>query len=90
MFQCEITGRMSEPGEKCHKIVVETRPRTYTKWVKNEETLRWEEVEAGRGWEIVREISATSSGVDAWNSLDEEARKALLKMSVNDRVHLGL
>lgn len=88
MFQCQVTGRMSEHGQKCNKIVVEKRDRIYMTKVRNEETGRWEDVELGRGWEIVREISATDTGVQTWEKMDEEARKLLLNTDVNQRMHL--
>lgn len=88
MFQCEVTGRLSKLGEKCHKIVVERRDRIYTKWVRDEETNKWVEVDSGRGWEIVKEISASEKGVEIWNGLDADAQAQVLKMDVNDRIHL--
>ena len=60
---------MSRPGDKCNKIVVERREKTYTKFFRNEDTGKWEEHEVGRGWEIVKEISATDEGVKIWNNL---------------------
>jgi hypothetical protein len=65
--------------EKLNRIVVETRERLYTKWVKNEETNKYEEVEAGRGWEIVREISASAEGLALWESWTPEERTIFLK-----------
>lgn len=69
MFRCEVTGKLSKPGEKCHKITVEKRQKVYYKWVFNEDRDDWEEVEAAKGWEIVHEISATKEGVAKWNEL---------------------
>ena len=68
--------------EKLNRIVVETRPRTYTRWVRNEETNKWEEIEVGHGTEIVREINATDEGLALWNSWTPEERAAFLKYSV--------
>jgi len=48
---------MSQPGDKCNKIVVERRERLYK---------RDGEVIA-RGWEVVREINATDEGLALWN-----------------------
>lgn len=89
MFKCQVTGKYSRQGnansnppvqgEKLHKIVVATRERVYTKWVKNEETHKYEEVEIGRGWEIVREINASQEGFDLWNSWNPEERAVFLK-----------
>lgn len=73
-------GRDDTHGpEKLNKIVVATRERTYYKWVKNEETNKWEEVEAGHGWEIVREINASEEGLALWNSWSPEERAIFLK-----------
>lgn len=66
-------------SEKLNKIVVETRERVYTKKVKNEETGRWEDVEIGRGWEIVREINASEEGVKLWDSWTPDERAVFLK-----------
>lgn len=57
MFRCQITNKLSKPGEKCNKIVVERREKLYK---------REGEVIA-RGWEIVREISATDEGLALYN-----------------------
>lgn len=65
--------------EKLNKIVVATRERVYTKWVRNEETNKWEEVFVSRGWEIVREINASQEGLDLWNSWTPEEREMFLK-----------
>lgn len=66
-------------SEKLNRIVVETRERIYTKRVKNEETGKWEDVEIGRGWEIVREINASQEGLDLWNSWTPEERAIFLE-----------
>ncbi len=79
MYICQVTGNQSKRGEKLNKIVVQTRDRIYTKRVKNEETGKWEDVEIGRGWEIVREISASQEGVQLWDSWSPEERDIFLK-----------
>lgn len=95
MYICQVTGKYSRqgkpgptdkeghttniPGEKLNKIVVATRERVYYKWVKNEETNKWEEVECGRGWEIVREINASDEGLALWNSWTPEERTEFVK-----------
>ena len=66
-------------SEKLNRIVVETRERIYTRWVKNEETNKYEEVEAGRGWEIVREINASAEGLALWEAWSPEERATFLK-----------
>lgn len=89
MYICQVTGKYSRKGdstahppvaaEKLNKIVVQTRERTYTKWVKNEETNKWEEVFVAKGWEIVREINASDEGVKLWESWTPEEREVFLK-----------
>ena len=64
MFRCQVTGKLSRLGDKMNKIVVEKREKEY----KNPETG---EV-VGRGWEIVKEISATDEGVKIWNQRHPE------------------
>lgn len=65
--------------EKMNKIVVATREKVYTRWFKNEETGKWEELEVGRGWEIVREINASEEGLQLWNSWSEDERAIFLE-----------
>ncbi len=79
MYICQVTGKQSKAGEGQHKIVVQTRDRIYTRRVKNEETNKWEDVEVGRGWEIVREISASSEGLALWESWSPEERAIFLQ-----------
>lgn len=74
MFKCKITGRMSRPGEKVNKIVVETRPQTYFDWFLNEETGRMEQHEVARGWEIVREVNATDEGLRIWRETEDATK----------------
>ena len=79
MYRCEITNRLSERGQKLNKLVVKTRERVYTRWVKNEETKQWEEVFMSKGWEIVKEINVSQAGLDLWNSWTPEERDLFLK-----------
>jgi hypothetical protein len=83
MFICQITGQQSKLGEKLNKITVAKRPRTYTRWVKDEETLKYVEVECGRGWEIVRELNACAAGVEQWNAMTPEQQALFLKGSAS-------
>ena len=39
MFICQITGKQSKPLEKLHKVIALTRPKNYTKWVREDEGL---------------------------------------------------
>lgn len=79
MFMCQVTGRMSKPGEKLNCITVAKRERTYFRKEKNEDTGRWQEVEIGHGWEIVRQIVATDEGATKWSSMSEVQRKLHLE-----------
>jgi len=74
MFYCQVTGRLSKRGEKVNKLVVATRARTYYKKVRNEETGKWEDVEIGRGWEIVKEINASDEGNRIFNEMSADDR----------------
>jgi hypothetical protein len=79
MYRCQITGKVSKPGEKLNKVVAQTRPRVYTKWVRDEETTHWIEVEGGRGFEIVKELSLSNAGLELWNGWTAEQKNAWLK-----------
>lgn len=72
MFICQITGLNSQLNEKPNKIVIETRPRTYTRRFKNEETREWETHEVATGTEIVKEIIATDAGLREWNEMSPD------------------
>lgn len=78
MYRCEITGKVSEPHDPLNKVIAIKREKVYTKWVRDEETNRWNEVEAGKGWEIVRELSLSAEGVLIWESWSEEDRRLFL------------
>lgn len=79
MYICQVTGRQSKSGQKLNKLVVKTRDKIYTRWVRNEDTREWEEIEIGRGFETVREINASQEGVELWNSWSPEERELFLK-----------
>ena len=79
MYYCVITEKMSQPGEKLNKVVVATRPRSYTKFVKNEETRKWEEVYAADGWEVVKEISVSDEGLAVWEAWSQADRDLFVK-----------
>lgn len=74
MYRCQVTGRLSNPGDACHKIVVETRSRTYKHWDRENEE-EW----FTQGTEIVREINACEQGVRVWESMTPEQREAFVK-----------
>jgi hypothetical protein len=79
MYRCMITKKLSKVGEKLNKVVVITRPKNYTRWIKNEETFKYEEVVVGSGWEIVKELDCTTEGEALWNSWSVDDRAAFLK-----------
>ena len=95
MYRCQITNKFSRqgrpgpldkdgnptsiPGEKLNRIVVQKRDRVYMADVRNEETGEWENVEIGKGWEIVKEISASDEGLALWNSWNAKERANFLK-----------
>lgn len=80
-YKCQISGRQSKLGEKLNKIVVETRVKHYTKMVRDEESRipKWTEVPCAVGFEIVRELNASASGLEQWESWDVEERAMFLK-----------
>ena len=78
MFICQVTGKISKPGEKLNRLPVVKRDKVYFKKIKNEETGKWDDVEVGRGWEIVREITVSDEGVVVWNNMSESQRASLL------------
>ena len=55
MFKCQKCDKNTMAGEKCHKIVVETRPKTYINQYKDRKGRKHEKVTEGT--EIVREIN---------------------------------
>lgn len=67
MFYCQVTKRMSKPGEKMNRIPIVNRERVYTQQVWEEGELV--EIEIGKGSEIVREIASTDEGVKLYNDM---------------------
>ena len=63
MFRCEFSGKMSQPGERCNKVVAKRRKVEYSfrskiNKRKNEEgRTEWTPDKGGTGYEIVKEIS---------------------------------
>lgn len=52
MFKCQVSGRVSKPGEKPFKIVTKTREKVY----ENKKRSRDKIIEfTTTGWEIVEE-----------------------------------
>ena len=66
MFICEITKKLSKSGEKSLRLTVEIRKRDYLQMVLNEETRTKEKVLIGSGFEIVKELTVSQAGYDAW------------------------
>lgn len=55
MFICQLSGKVSKPGDKAVKLVVKTRPKTY--FEKDRKT--GEQRKVGEGTEIVQELIVT-------------------------------
>jgi hypothetical protein len=70
MYRCQVTNKISKPGEKLNKIIVSTREKIYTQKIWEDDELV--EIEIGRGWEIVKEINATDEGVRIYNRMVED------------------
>lgn len=51
MFRCQLSGKVSKPGEKGIKIVTKTRKKNYFKLDEKTNEL----VKVSEGWEIVQE-----------------------------------
>lgn len=77
MFFCQILKKASLKNEKLNRITIVTRPKVYTKFIKDEETNQWVEIEVAKGFEIVKEVAACAEGVVAWNSLTDSERDRL-------------
>lgn len=68
MFYCQITKKLSKPGQKCHKVITHIAERVYTRMIRDEETWRMVRVEVGRGFEIVKEVNSSEEGLALWNA----------------------
>jgi len=80
MFHCEVTHKNSALDEKCHKLVVQTRPRVYTQRVWDEDMNEWITVHVGTGSEIVKEVNASEEGLKVWASLSDEDRRMMFPL----------
>ena len=69
MFFCQLTKQTSKSGETLHKVTVVKREKIYYRWVENEKTEEWEEIEIARGTEIVKEIPVCEDGLREWNDM---------------------
>lgn len=54
MFRCQATGKVSKPGEKPYRVVLETRAQSYENQFKDEDD-KWHTIRT-EGYEIVREM----------------------------------
>lgn len=61
MFKCQVTGRMTRPGQKMNKVVIETRDKEYTERQRVDGV--WQDVVVGYGYETVKEISVSDEGL---------------------------
>jgi hypothetical protein len=59
MFYCQACNKLSQPGEKPRRVVVETRDRVYTRKKGDKEII------LGRGTEIVREVDLCTPCAEA-------------------------
>jgi hypothetical protein len=66
MFKDQITGRLSRPGDACHRLITKIAKRDYTRRVLNEETNQMETVVISSGFEIVEELRTTKDGEAQW------------------------
>lgn len=78
MFKCEISKKISKPGEKPVKLVTQTREVIYYKKVKNSEgqlVVAFDKtgnpVVQGQGWEIVQEKLVLQSVAEKMRKQDE-------------------
>lgn len=69
MFICGITKKMSKPGEKVRRLVVQTRTKEYKNYDRETEE-NW----SSFGTEIVKEVNATEDGEKLWNSFSEQEK----------------
>jgi hypothetical protein len=79
MFKCQVLKKLSKLGEKQHKITIETRNRSYERFLYDEETRKYVPIDPSSGWEIVKEINACEQGVSAWHAMSDIDRALLLK-----------
>jgi hypothetical protein len=73
MFKCQVTNKITEPGEKLNRIVIKTREKVYSQRVIEDGELIT--IEVGRGWEIVKEINASEEGLSIYNKMVENGLK---------------
>jgi hypothetical protein len=69
VFRCAVTGKLTAPGEECRKVIITTRPVTYTNYVPNMDGDTWHNgqrcrVVISKGWEIVKEVNVSPEGLE--------------------------
>jgi len=66
MFKCQVTGKVSQPGEKMFKVIVSKNPKVYieTRTVDGESV----DVEVSKGWEIGKELCVSEEGLMLFNA----------------------
>lgn len=74
MFKCQATGKISKPGEKPVRVVLETRPKTYENEYKDEDD-KWRSFKS-EGYEIVREIIVSAEYYETIKETNKLAPKA--------------
>jgi hypothetical protein len=62
MFRCQVTGEVSLPHEKLHRVVVETRTVHHTETRKGFDGRTFEHT-TGTGKQIVKEINVSAAGL---------------------------
>lgn len=67
-FRCQITKRISRPGDKLTMITTQLRRKVYTSLQRDEETNKLNTVEVGSGWEIAKELRVSEEGAAIWNA----------------------
>lgn len=78
MFYCQITNKLSKSGQKPERITIATRPKEYSKRVRNEESNKWEDVFVAKGWEIVQELNCSEEGAQLWASWSQEEKSSFV------------
>jgi hypothetical protein len=76
-----LTKKQSKLGEKINKVVTTRRDKVYTEKHFDHESNKYIDVEIGRGWEIVKELSLTGEGLRLWEQMNTPKEET---MSVTD------
>lgn len=84
-FRCSITKLQSDKGIGPLRITVQKRTRTYTKWIRDEDTREWHSIVCSEGWEIVKELSVSAEGADLWAGWSDAERELYLKRGIVSR-----